>query len=265
VPPVALTIAGSDSSGGAGIIADARTFMAYGVWTVAAVTAVTAQNAPGVQAVEVMAPSLVRAQLESARAGVRIDAAKTGMLGSAEVVEVVADFVARDGVPLVVDPVLVSTSGTVLLEAGGVDVVRERLLPGAWLVTPNLREAAVLTGLAVGGREDMEGAARALVAMGCRAALVTGGHLTGEVVADCLGVGDGEVVWLSGPRLGAPGTHGPGCVLSAAITAGLAGGLSVEEACAGGVEFVRAAIRGGAGGAVDPGAAPGRSDPRGAS
>ncbi|HEY2429471.1 MAG TPA: bifunctional hydroxymethylpyrimidine kinase/phosphomethylpyrimidine kinase, partial [Acidimicrobiales bacterium] len=170
--PVALTVAGSDSGGGAGVVADAKTFAARGVWAGVAITAITAQHAGGIRRVEVLDPSLVRAQMESVAEGLSVGAAKTGMLGSAPVVTVVGEFLAERGWPLVVDPVLVSTSGTPLLEPAAVEVVRDRLLPAAWVVTPNLEEAMALTGLPVRTAGEMEAAGRALVALGCRAALV---------------------------------------------------------------------------------------------
>jgi len=250
--PVALTVAGSDSGGGAGLVADVKTFAARGVWASVAITAVTAQNARSVQRVSVLEPSLVRAQIESVAAGMAVAAAKTGMLGSAAVAEVVAEVLRPRGWPLVVDPVLVSTSGTALLGPGGVEVVRDRLLPLAWVVTPNLAEAAVLTGMAVATDEDMEAAGRALVALGCRAALVTGGHREGETVRDCLIVGEADATWLSGARLAGEGPHGTGCVLSAAIAAGLALGEPLPVACGEGVAFVRRAIRAAVGESAEP-------------
>ena len=253
--PVALTVAGSDSGGGAGVLADAATFRAHGVWPTAAVTAVTAQDTRGVHAVEVIDPAVVRAQIEAVRDDLRPAAVKTGMLGSAAVVAAVAAALAGAD-NLVVDPVLSATSGAALLEPAGWAVLVERLLPLALLVTPNLAEASALTGLEVADRRGMVGAARALLASGAGAVLVTGGHLPGAVVADCLVTAEGTR-WLEGPSIASAGTHGTGCVLSAAVTARLARGESLWDAVRGGRRFVRSAIRAGVAlgqgrGAVDP-------------
>ncbi|GAC1536691.1 MAG: bifunctional hydroxymethylpyrimidine kinase/phosphomethylpyrimidine kinase [Acidimicrobiales bacterium] len=258
---VALTIAGSDSGGGAGIVADLKTFEALGVWGTVALAAVTAQNTLGVQAVGSVDADLVVAQITSVVADIGVDALKTGMLGSAEIVGAVAG--ALPPRPLVVDPVLVSSSGSVLLGAGGIDALRELLLPCATLVTPNLAEASLLVGAEVADRDSMVGAARRLVAMGSAAVLVTGGHLPGDVAADCLMVGQGEPVWLESPAIHTESLHGTGCVLSAAICALLAKGASVDDACRRGKMFVTAAIRagvalGGGPGPVDPGWASGQ-------
>ncbi|HZQ59244.1 MAG TPA: bifunctional hydroxymethylpyrimidine kinase/phosphomethylpyrimidine kinase [Acidimicrobiales bacterium] len=256
-PPVALSVAGSDSGGGAGIVADAATFRAHGVWPAVAVTAVTAQDTVGVHAVEVVRPDVVAAQVEAVCHDLRPAAVKTGMLGTAAVVEAVAAALAAAGagsaMPLVVDPVLCSTSGAALLEPKAVALLVERLLPLAALVTPNLAEAAALTGLAVDDRAGMAAAATAILAMGPSAVLVTGGHLPGAVVADCLVTGAGAR-WFTGRRIEAAGSHGTGCVLSAAVTARLARGETLEDAVAGARRFVRRAIRDGVSLGAGPGA-----------
>jgi len=235
--PVALTVAGSDSGGGAGVLADAAVFRAFGVWPTMAITAVTAQNTQGVDAVAVMDPDMVLAQIQAVVRDIGVDAVKTGMLGSGAVASAVAAGIA--GLPaVVVDPVLVSSTGTPLLDADGVDVLRSRLLPLATVVTPNLVEAAALTGLPVTDRDGMAAAAEALVGMGARAALVTGGHLPGDSVADCL-VSGGRCRWFEAPRQRSVHTHGTGCVLSAAIAAGLALGDGLDDA----VPAARAAVR----------------------
>jgi hydroxymethylpyrimidine/phosphomethylpyrimidine kinase len=255
-PPVALTVAGSDSGGGAGALADAATFRAHGVWPTAAITAVTAQDTRGVHAVEVVPPAVVVAQVTAVRDDIGPDAAKTGMLGTAAVVRAVAG--ALEGMAnLVVDPVLRATSGADLLGPGGAQAVAERLVPLAALVTPNLAEAAALTGLEVVDRRGMAAAGAALLRMGARAALVTGGHLPGPVVADCL-VTTGGARWFEGRRIDSPHTHGTGCVLSAAVAARLARGEELEEAVAGARRFLRRAIRA----AVVLGAGPGAVAPR---
>jgi hydroxymethylpyrimidine/phosphomethylpyrimidine kinase len=256
---VALTVAGSDSSGGAGVAADLKTFEAHGLWGTVAVTAVTAQNTLGVQAREVVTPELVRAQIASVVSDLGVDAAKTGMLGTAEVVEAVAMTVAQLGVaPLVVDPVLAASAGGRLLDPDAVAAVAGLLLPLAAVVTPNLAEAAALTGEEVADQAGMERAARGLVALGAQAVLVTGGHLGGDQSPDCLLVAGSEVQWLEGARLPAHNGHGSGCVLSAAICAELARGMEVPDACVAAKRFVEHALAAGlaigaGAGAVDPG------------
>jgi len=245
-PPVALTIAGSDSGGGAGIVADLKTFEAHGVWGTAALVAVTAQNTLGVQAFEVLPPSLVRAQIESVTSDIGVDAAKTGMLASAVLVSAVAAAVRDFGVGrLVIDPVFVSKHGDTLLADDAVGALRDELLPLAAVVTPNLPEASGLVGGDVEDRASMVACARELVGRGAGAALVKGGHLLGEESPDCLLVAGAEPVWLEGRRIPGRNTHGTGCVVSAAITAGLAKGASVEDACRAAKGFVEQAIAAG--------------------
>lgn len=253
--PVALTIAGSDSSGGAGIVADLKTFEAHGVWGTVAVTAVTAQNTLGVQSVEALSPELVRAQISSVVSDLGVDAAKTGMLASAEIVEAVALTVAQLGVrPLVVDPVMVASTGGRLLDPDAVSALIALLLPRATVVTPNLAEAAALAGVDVVDRAGMERAARALAQMGPEVVLVKGGHLSGDESPDCLLVSDADPVWLEGPRLPTNGAHGSGCVLSAAICAELARGMEPADACVAAKRFVERAI--GAGSVLGEGVVP---------
>ncbi len=246
-PRVALTIAGSDSSGGAGIVADLKTFAAHGVWGTVALTAVTAQNTLGVQAFDPVTPELVRAQIASVAVDLGVDAAKTGMLASAEVVETVCQTVAELGVgPLVVDPVLVSKHGDRLLAPDAVALVRDRLLPLATVVTPNLPEAEALVGFAVHDRDGMEAAARALLELGPEVVLVKGGHLGGDASPDCLmEAGATEPIWLEGARIAGRHTHGTGCVLSAAICAELARGMEPADACVAAKRFVEKAIAAG--------------------
>lgn len=241
-PPIALTIAGSDSGGGAGIQADIRTFHQFGVFGTTAVAAITAQNTTGVRAVEPIPASLVRAQIDAVAEDLRPAALKTGMLATAEVVEVVAERIAtyRWG-NYVLDPVMVSTSGHRLLTAEGERAVRDRLLPLALLATPNLDEAEVLTGEKVRSVEAMERAGERLRGFGARAVLIKGGHLDGDTVTDLLVTADG-VRRFSRPRIPTTSTHGTGCTLSAAITAGLALGRSLNEAVEDGLEFVARAI-----------------------
>ena len=259
--PVALTIAGTDSGGGAGVFADLKTFEAHGVWGTAAVVAVTAQNTLGVQAFEVLPAPLVRAQVASVASDIGVQAAKTGMLATAELVAAVAAAVADHlaGVPLVVDTVFVSKHGDTLLADDAVGALRAHLLPLATLVTPNLPEAAALVGFEVDSPDAMEEAGRVLVAAGATAALVKGGHLGGERSPDCLVVAGGEARWLDVERVPGRHTHGTGCALSAACAARLARREPLIDAVEGAKAFVTRAIEHG----VDLGAGVGPVDPTG--
>jgi len=223
--PNALSIAGSDPSGGAGIQADLKTFAAQQVYGMAALTALTAQNTRGVSAVHVVPPEFVRQQLDALFDDIRIDAVKIGMIATADVAMTVADVLtARMRGPVVLDPVMIAKGGAELLHADAVQVVRARLLPLATVITPNLPEAAHLLGTEVAStRTEMESQALALQALGPRAVLLKGGHLEEANSPDCLITQDG-VHWLDGPRIASQNTHGTGCTLSAAIAAGLAGG-----------------------------------------
>jgi hydroxymethylpyrimidine/phosphomethylpyrimidine kinase len=257
---VALTIAGSDSGGGAGVAADLKTFEALGVWGAMAITAVTAQNTTGVQASLPLPPELVTAQIESVAADLDVAAAKTGMLGRAGVVRAVAAALRLHGIgPLVVDPVILSSHGDALLSADGLAALVEELLPLAAVVTPNLAEAAALSGLPVSDRGQMVAAAAIIAGHGAEAVLITGGHLPErESAPDLLWTEAGGPRWLEGERLAAGPTHGTGCVLSAAIAALLARGRPVDEACLEAKAFVAGAIAAGVAigrgtGPVDPG------------
>jgi hydroxymethylpyrimidine/phosphomethylpyrimidine kinase len=242
-----MTIAGSDSGGGAGIVADLKTFEAHGVWGTTAIVAVTAQNTLGVQAFETLPAGLVQQQIRSVASDIGVDAAKTGMLASAALVEAVASVLAETGITkLVVDPVFVSKHGDTLLADDAVDALRTRLLPLAAVVTPNLPEAERLVDGGITTRDAMATAARALVDLGTDVAMVKGGHLEGEQSPDCVWVsGASEPVWLEGTRIPGRHTHGTGCVLSAAITAELARGIEPGDACVAGKRFVERAIAGG--------------------
>lgn len=259
-PAVALTIAGSDSGGGAGIQADLKTFHQWGVYGTSAVTAVTAQNTRGVQEVHAVPPATVAAQVRSVARDLPPAAVKTGMLAGAETVRAVAGAVREHGLGrdrldrYVLDPVMAAGGGEPLLPPDAIGVVRDELLPLATLATPNWPEAVLLTGVEDSGVGAMERAARLLVAAGAGAALVTGGHVLGAQ-GERPREGDdanGEVVdvfWdgcvvrhFRGRRVPTRHTHGTGCTLSAAVAAGLARGLSLAEAVARGVEWVRRAI-----------------------
>lgn len=239
--PVVLTIAGSDPSGGAGIQADLKTFHQFGVYGEAAVTLITVQNTTGVSRVECLPPDLVAAQVHAAIEDIRPAAAKTGALGSAAIVEAVAALAAEFDFPLVVDPVMISKHGAPLISEDARRAIRGRLLPAAFLVTPNLEEAADLTGAAVRSVPEMRRAAERLVALGARAALVKGGHLAGDCV-DVLFTA-GEWREFPAPRIDTPHTHGTGCAYSAAIAAGLARGLALPLAVARAKAFITEAVR----------------------
>jgi hydroxymethylpyrimidine/phosphomethylpyrimidine kinase len=239
--PIALTIAGSDSSGGAGIQADLKTFAAFGVYGASVLTALTAQNTSGVRAIAEVAADFVAAQIDAVLDDIEVGAAKTGMLARAAVIEAVVERLsARPLHYLVVDPVMVATSGDVLLDPRAVDAMRGRLLPLASLVTPNLREAEVLTGRKVATIAEMRDAARALTDLGARAALIKGGHLTGEAVDILYERGDFHE--FAAARIATRSTHGTGCTLSAAITAGLACGRDLKTAVADAKHYVTRAI-----------------------
>ena len=243
--PVALTIAGSDSGGGAGIQADLKTFAALGVHGTSAITCITAQNPKKVSRIESCSPKIVRAQLEAISAGFKIGAAKTGMLYSCEIIEEVIRFFKRNRhIPLVVDPVMIATSGRKLLQGDAVKLLQKELLPLATLVTPNLPETEFLLGKKISKPDDMRTAARAIhEKYGCPA-LVKGGHLTNsKEAADFLY--DGREEWMfTVPFIKTGPLHGTGCTYSAAITAGLARGGDLIEAVRGGKEFITQAILG---------------------
>lgn len=240
--PVALTVAGSDSGGGAGIEADLRTFHAMGVWGTAALTAVTAQNHRGVLASSLVDPDMVTAQMEAVAEMAPVGAWKTGMLGDATVIAAVADAMDRLRLgPLVVDPVQAASRGGSLLEPEAVPVLAARLLPRCAVFTPNLPEAEAFLGQPVTSRADMPEAAAALGRLGPACVLLKGGHLEGPDAPDLVWTPQG-VTWLEGARLAAAHSHGTGCTLSAAVTAGLARGLAVPEACRAARDYVRSAI-----------------------
>jgi hydroxymethylpyrimidine/phosphomethylpyrimidine kinase len=240
--PIALTIAGSDSGGGAGIQADLKTFHRFGVFGTSVITAVTAQNTRGVTAWRAMDPELVRLQLDAVAEDLRPRAIKSGMLGDQRVVCAVADGLVRHRLePYVLDPVMVATSGDLLLEQGAVEAIRTTLLPLALLVTPNLDETAVLLGHPVRTPDEMADAARALAGLGARAALIKGGHLAGPQIVDVLF--DGKVIReFRRDKIETRNLHGTGCALSAAIAAELALGHSLDQAVSAALEFVHRAI-----------------------
>jgi hydroxymethylpyrimidine/phosphomethylpyrimidine kinase len=241
-PPIALTIAGSDSGGGAGIQADLKTFQHFRVFGTSAITAVTAQNTRGVSTWLAMPVQLIEEQIEAVASDLRPAASKTGMLGTPEIVAAVAAAIRRHALaPLVVDPVMVSASGDPLLVSEAVDAMRELLIPLATLVTPNLDEAEILVGETVRDVEAMERAGRVLVARGATAALIKGGHLVGDAAIDVLVHGDRARTFIH-PRIATLHTHGTGCTLSSAITALLALGNPLESAVEQAIDWVHRAI-----------------------
>jgi hydroxymethylpyrimidine/phosphomethylpyrimidine kinase len=240
VLPVALTIAGSDPSGGAGIQADLKTFHQFGVYGEAVLTLVTVQNTCGVTGIETLAPDLVRKQVEALLSDIPPAAAKTGALGSLGVVEAIADLAKSFTFPLVVDPVLVGKHGSRLLSLEAEDALKRKLLPHAFLVTPNIPEAEALTGLAIADETAMCEAAQRLLDLGCRAVLIKGGHRSGSAL-DVL-VDNSGVTRFDGKRINTRHTHGTGCTYSAAIAAGLALGHDLQQAVRRAKSFVQSAI-----------------------
>ena len=242
MPPVALTIAGSDPSGGAGIQADLKTFHQFGVYGEAVLTLLTVQNTLRVSCVETLPASLVIGQLAAVLEDIPPLAAKTGALGSAEIVLAVAHAARTFTFPLVVDPVMVSKHGQPLLPAAAAAAVREQLIPAATLVTPNIPEAEALTGIAIRSLDEMRRAAGRLRELGARAVLIKGGHLAGADSSDLFFDGS---LWreFPAPRIDTRHTHGTGCTYSAAITAGLALQLAPVDAVARAKAFIHEAIR----------------------
>lgn len=239
---IACTIAGSDSGGGAGVQADLKTFHQFGVFGTSVICAVTAQNTTGVRAWQALPAALVAQQIDALAQDLPPLAVKSGMLGSGEIVEAVSAGLARHRLPnYVLDPVMVATSGDRLLPREAEVLIARRLVPLATLVTPNLEEAGVLVGAEVRTPDQMERAARALLQLGARAALVKGGHLAGDEVVDVL-VSGADARRFARPRLETTSTHGTGCTLSAAVTAGLAQGRPLERAVNDALDFVQRAM-----------------------
>jgi hydroxymethylpyrimidine/phosphomethylpyrimidine kinase len=245
--PVALTIAGSDSGGCAGIQADLKTFSALGVFSTSAITCITAQNTCGVSDIHAIPPPIVAAQIEAVLSDFKVGAIKTGMLFSAPIVLAIADALEHHQArPLVLDPVMVATSGDLLLEQGTVAAIVTCLFPRATLITPNLAEAAFLTGLPIArDHREMEAQGRALLARGAQAVLMKGGHYEGEEAIDLL-VEVGGVQEFRAPRIATRNTHGTGCTLSAAIAAHLAKGESLPQAIARAKAYLSGALVAGA-------------------
>ena len=239
----ALTIAGSDSGGGAGIQADLKTFAAHGVYGTSAITAITAQNTLGVTSWQALPADLVTAQIEAIAGDIGADAVKTGMLANAAIVEAVAAAIESLQLPLVVvDPVMIAKGGDRLLEEEAVAALLAELLPRAHVVTPNVPEAEVLAGMSIESLEDMREAGRRILARGPRVVLIKGGHLGGAESID-VACTAGESFEIRGPRIDTRHTHGTGCTLSSAIAANLARGLSDRESIERAREYLEGAIR----------------------
>jgi hydroxymethylpyrimidine/phosphomethylpyrimidine kinase len=240
---IALTIAGSDSGGGAGIQADLKTFSALGVYGASVITALTAQNTLGVQGVHDVPAAFIRQQMDSVLADLDIKAIKIGMLSRQATIRAVAEGLAdAPDIPVVLDPVMVAASGDLLLRATAIKALQSILMPRATIITPNLHEAAALTGQPVAGSErEMEQQARMLHAAGARAVLIKGGHGSGPESVDILVTASGMERYAT-PRINTPNVHGTGCTLSSAIAAGLAKGLALDAACRAAKGYITAAI-----------------------
>jgi hydroxymethylpyrimidine/phosphomethylpyrimidine kinase len=239
-----LIVAGSDSGGGAGIQADIKTVTALGGYAETAVTALTAQDTRGVHAVRPVDPAFVALQMELVLADLGADAIKTGMMVNTATIDAVCDVIERKApeLPLVVDPVMIATGGQALLDADAIATLKRRLMFLATLVTPNVPEAEALTGFPITSLETMTDAAYMIPTLGCKAALIKGGHLEGPVVVDILATSDG-IELFEHPRIESRHTHGTGCTLASAIATGLAQGLGLRDAVARGRAFLQEAIR----------------------
>ena len=240
--PIAMTIAGSDSGGGAGIQADLKTFAALGVYGCSAISSLTAQNTQGVQGVFPVPPEFVQAQIKSVLSDIKVGAIKTGMLATVDIIQAVAESLAVNQIPLVLDPVMVATSGDRLLAEDAISTLINRLIPRATVLTPNLLEAAALLAAPVASSMvEMEQQARSLLAMGAQAVLVKGGHGSGDHATDLLLTSTG-VELFSAQRIDTKNTHGTGCTLASAIAAGLAKNLSLRDAVAQAKDYLHNAL-----------------------
>lgn len=254
--PIALTIAGSDSGGGAGIQADLKTFSALGVYGASAITAITAQNTLGVSALEDVSPAMIAAQIDAVCSDLQVNAAKIGMVSRVSTIETIAGRLTAHRLRPVLDPVMVATSGDRLLQADAIEALKAKLLPLCLVVTPNLPEAALLTGTPLAADEaQMVAQAHALVAAGANAALVKGGHGEGKDSVDIFFDGV-ETLRLALPRIGTRNDHGTGCTLSAAVAAGLARGLELREAVREARDYIHQALAAGTGLAIGQGSGP---------
>jgi hydroxymethylpyrimidine/phosphomethylpyrimidine kinase len=245
--PRLLTIAGSDSGGGAGIQADLKTFSALGCYGMSAITALTAQNTTGVRAIHAVPPQMLCDQIDAVIEDIGVDAVKIGMLHAPEIVQVVANAIERHQLrQVVLDPVMIATSGAVLIENEAVQALVQQLFPLVQLITPNLDEAGFLVGHTLKNEADMEAAADQLLGLGARAVLIKGGHLSGDTVADLFVNCEAQKWWLRAPRIHSPNTHGTGCTLSSAIAAHLALGDPIPVAIEKSHAYIRQALKAGA-------------------
>lgn len=246
--PVALTIAGSDSGGGAGIQADIKTFSALGVYGTSVLTAITAQNTRSVQGIQAVSPDMLRGQLEAIFQDFPVDAIKVGMLHTAESVRIVADLLSSYPMPspVILDPVMISTSGSRLLEEDAIERMIHELFPQATLITPNIQEAEYLSGIPIRAEKEIPRVAEQLRSLGCKAVLIKGGHLPGENMTDWLFTAGHEPACLVSPTIESRNTHGTGCTLSSAITAYMALGYPLDEAVRSAKEYITQALAFGA-------------------
>jgi hydroxymethylpyrimidine/phosphomethylpyrimidine kinase len=245
--PRVLSIAGSDSGGGAGIQADLKTIAALGCYGMTAITALTAQNTLGVRSIHSVPPQMLTDQIDAVVEDIGVDAVKIGMLHSADTVRTVAAAIERHALPrIVLDPVMIATSGAVLIDQEAIAVLVGALFPKAAVVTPNLDEAALLVGRPLESESDMESAARQLIETGAPAVLLKGGHLPGKTVSDLLLLRGEKPCWMRAPRIDSPNTHGTGCTLSSAIAAHLALGSGLPQAVELARDYVRGALAAGA-------------------
>ncbi|WP_090047076.1 bifunctional hydroxymethylpyrimidine kinase/phosphomethylpyrimidine kinase [Limnohabitans sp. 2KL-27] len=245
--PRLLTIAGSDSGGGAGIQADIKTFSALGCYGMSAITALTAQNTIGVRAIHAIPPQMLREQIDAVVEDIGVDAVKIGMLHAPDIVQVVAEAIDKHQLAQVVlDPVMIATSGAMLIENEAVQALVQHLFHRVQLITPNLDEAGFLVGHTLKNEADMEAAADQLLHLGARAVLIKGGHLSGDTVADLFVSSNAQKWWLRSARIHSPNTHGTGCTLSSAIAAHLALGVPLQPAIEKSHAFIRQALQAGA-------------------
>ncbi|MGN1400123.1 MAG: bifunctional hydroxymethylpyrimidine kinase/phosphomethylpyrimidine kinase [Bacillus sp. (in: firmicutes)] len=239
---IAMTVAGSDSGGGAGIQADLKTFQELGVFGTSAVTALTAQNTHGVEGILPATPDFVAKQIEAVLTDMDIVALKTGMLFSAPIIEAVAGALEGRGILLVIDPVMIAKGGENLLEGAALESLKTKLLPHATVCTPNIPEAEAISGIEIHSNEDIKEAAKRILELGVDCVVMKGGHLEGEWAIDQVYLSDGGEMAVQTPRLDTKDTHGTGCTFSAAITAHLANGLPIREAIIEAKKFVHLAI-----------------------
>ncbi|MCC8143046.1 MAG: bifunctional hydroxymethylpyrimidine kinase/phosphomethylpyrimidine kinase [Tannerellaceae bacterium] len=244
--PVVLTIAGSDSSGGAGIQADLKTISSLGVYGASAITAITAQNTQGVRGIQTVEPEIVKEQISAVFEDIKVDAIKLGMLHNRQAAQLVADSIDRyNPAHVVLDPVMISTSGSKLIDDEAIETIIRELFPRASLITPNTTEAGFLTGVAIHSLADMEPAARKLLSLGCKAVLIKGWHLEGEEKIDILYTTTHEPIKLTAETVHTANTHGTGCSLSSAIASFLALGNRLPEAVRLGKEYITLALEAG--------------------